>query len=198
MHYQSDSEGVPKVVVSVSFADQEWYKTLTRRPTPIIQLEKKALVAASMSLLWVHREPSAFPIYAYKGKGIFSGYSLMNVFDPKVGGEVASALLLAGTPGWIARIRDKFLHPSSEGISSYGTVILGAPSVAQADVGKSPTREGTIILSSEESTGSSQGLIRHSSRAGPQQQHIQVSAGGDTSTLPVVDPVSATVESKCK
>ncbi|MFS7998323.1 hypothetical protein Hanom_Chr12g01152381 [Helianthus anomalus] len=152
MHYRVESEGVPKVTVSVSFADQEWYKTLTRRPTLIIQLEEKALVAAGMSLLWVPREPRAFPVYAYKGKG----YSLMNVFDPKVAGEIATALLHVGTTAWTARIRDNFLHPSSEDITAYGTVILGSPAVAQADVGKSPTREGTILLSSEGSTTSSQ------------------------------------------
>ncbi|KAJ0640243.1 hypothetical protein HanLR1_Chr16g0613151 [Helianthus annuus] len=152
MHYRAKSEGVPKVAVSVSFADQEWYKTQTRRPTLIIQLEEKALVAAGMSLPWVPREPRAFPVYAYKGKG----YSLMNVLDPKVAGEIATTLLPVRTPAWTARIRDNFLHPSSEDIAAYGTMILGAPSVAQADVGKSPTREGTILLSSEESTNSSQ------------------------------------------
>ncbi|KAJ0441883.1 hypothetical protein HanRHA438_Chr16g0750751 [Helianthus annuus] len=105
MHYRAKSEGVPKVAVSVSFADQE---------------------------------------------------CLMNVFDPKVAGEIAMTLLPVRTPAWTARIRDNFLHPSSEDIAAYGTMILGAPSVAQADVGKYPTREGTILLSSEESTSSSQ------------------------------------------
>ncbi|MFS7998325.1 hypothetical protein Hanom_Chr12g01152411 [Helianthus anomalus] len=157
MHYRAESEGVPKVAVSVSFADQEWYKTLTRRPTLIIQLEEKALVAAGMSLLWVPREPRAFLVYAYKGKSTLC-YSLMNVFDPKVAGEIATTLLHVGTPAWTARIRDNFLHPSSEDITAYGTVILGSPVVAQADVGKSPTRGGggTILLSSEGSTSSSQ------------------------------------------
>ncbi|KAJ0681000.1 hypothetical protein HanPI659440_Chr16g0630821 [Helianthus annuus] len=156
MHYRAKSEGVPKVAVSVSFADQEWYKAQTRRPTLIIQLEEKALVAAGMSLPWVPREPRAFSVYAYKGKCTLSGYSLMNVFDPKVAGEIETTLLPVRTPAWTARIRDNFLHPSSEDIAPYGTMILGAPSVAQADVGKSPTREGTILLSSEESTSSSQ------------------------------------------
>ncbi|KAJ0743163.1 hypothetical protein HanPI659440_Chr10g0372671 [Helianthus annuus] len=163
MHYRTESEGVPKVVVAASYADKEWYKTVTRRPTPIIQLEEKALVAAGMSLMWVPREPTAFPVYACKGKG----YSLMNVFDLKVGGEIATTLLPEGEPAWTARIRDNFLHPSSESVTSYGTVILGAPFVAAADLDKSPTREGTILLSSEESTGSSHGLIRHSSRQVP-------------------------------
>ncbi|MFS7921317.1 hypothetical protein Hanom_Chr03g00235381 [Helianthus anomalus] len=61
------NEGVPKVAVVASYVDEEWYKTLTRRPTPIIQLEEKALVVAGMSLMWVPREPRAYPVYAYKG-----------------------------------------------------------------------------------------------------------------------------------
>ncbi|KAF5789628.1 hypothetical protein HanPI659440_Chr09g0323731 [Helianthus annuus] len=143
-----------------------------------------------MSLMWVPKEPRAFPVYAYKGKG----YSLMNVFDPKVGGEIASALLPAGEPIWTARIRDIFLHPSSKSVAAYGTVILGAPSVAKADLGKSPTREGTILLSSEESIGSSHGLIRRLSRAGPQQRPVQNPEGAVGSAPPVVDPVATAAE----
>ncbi|KAM0043336.1 hypothetical protein Hdeb2414_s0010g00340071 [Helianthus debilis subsp. tardiflorus] len=66
MHYGAENEGEPKVAVVSSYADEEWYKTLTRRPTLIIQLEQKALVAAGMSLLLVPREPRAFPVYAYE------------------------------------------------------------------------------------------------------------------------------------
>ncbi|KAF5804759.1 hypothetical protein HanRHA438_Chr05g0210661 [Helianthus annuus] len=172
-----------------------------------------------MSLMWVPREPRAFPVYAYKGKGTFcllfyvlfhshflfltcfcfsAGYSLMNLFDTKFGGEMALALLPAGEPMWTARIRDNFLHPSFESIAAYGTVILGAPSVAKADLGKSPTREGTILLSSEQSTGSSHGLIHRLSRAGPQQRPVQNPEGAASSTPPVVDPVSTTAEPKQK
>ncbi|MFS7954544.1 hypothetical protein Hanom_Chr07g00631751 [Helianthus anomalus] len=161
--------GVPKVVLAGSYADREWYKTLTKMPTPIIQLEEKALVAAGMSLMWVPREPRAAPVYAYKGK---ASYSLLNVFDPKVGGEMTTMLLPAGEPTWTARIRDNFLHPPSESITAYGTVILGAASVSKSDRGKSPTREGTILLSNEESTGSSHELIHRSSRAGPRQRPV--------------------------
>ncbi|KAM0067609.1 hypothetical protein Hdeb2414_s0002g00063371 [Helianthus debilis subsp. tardiflorus] len=111
-------------------------------PTLIIQLEEKALVVAGMSLMWVPREPRVAPVYAYKGKG----YSLLNVFDPKAGGEMTTMLLPAGEPTWTARIRDNFLHPSSENITAYGIVILGAASVSKSDPGKSPTREGTILF----------------------------------------------------
>ncbi|KAJ0666683.1 hypothetical protein HanPI659440_Chr17g0669501 [Helianthus annuus] len=57
MHYRAESEGVPKVVLVGSYIDREWHKTLTKMPTPIIQLEEKALVAAGMSLMWVPRDP---------------------------------------------------------------------------------------------------------------------------------------------
>ncbi|KAM0011281.1 hypothetical protein Hdeb2414_s0065g00766751 [Helianthus debilis subsp. tardiflorus] len=128
--------------------------------------------------------------YAYKGKG----YSLINVFDPKVGGEIASALLPAREPIWTARIRDNFLHPSSDSVAAYGTVILGALSVAKADLCKSPTREGTILLLNEESIGSSHRLIHHSSRAGPQQRPVQNPEGAASFAPPVVDPVATAVE----
>ncbi|KAJ0770624.1 hypothetical protein HanPI659440_Chr07g0259811 [Helianthus annuus] len=62
MHYRAEREWVPKVVLVGSYADREWYKTLTKLPTPIIQLEEKALVAAGMSLLWVPRDPRAAPV----------------------------------------------------------------------------------------------------------------------------------------
>ncbi|MFS8018565.1 hypothetical protein Hanom_Chr15g01393501 [Helianthus anomalus] len=115
MHHRSESEGVPRVAVSIAFGDEEWYKTLVRRPTPIIQLDEKALVAAGMSLLWVPRDPKAYPVYAHKGK---ARYSLMNVFDPKVSGGMVAAALPEGEPIWTARIRDNFLHPSTESMNT--------------------------------------------------------------------------------
>ncbi|MFS7945307.1 hypothetical protein Hanom_Chr06g00522741 [Helianthus anomalus] len=36
MHYWAESEGVPRVNVSISYTDQDWYTTLTRKVTPII------------------------------------------------------------------------------------------------------------------------------------------------------------------
>ncbi|KAM0008112.1 hypothetical protein Hdeb2414_s0121g00803081 [Helianthus debilis subsp. tardiflorus] len=36
MHYRAESEGVPRVNVSISFADQDWYTTLTRKAFPMI------------------------------------------------------------------------------------------------------------------------------------------------------------------
>ncbi|KAF5798427.1 hypothetical protein HanRHA438_Chr07g0303251 [Helianthus annuus] len=51
MHYHSEREGVPKFVIGGSYADQDWYKTLTRVPASIVQLEEKALVAARMSMM---------------------------------------------------------------------------------------------------------------------------------------------------
>ncbi|MFS8029701.1 hypothetical protein Hanom_Chr17g01525381 [Helianthus anomalus] len=40
MHYRSQSEGVPKMLVGGAYADRDLYKTLTRVPTAIIQLEE--------------------------------------------------------------------------------------------------------------------------------------------------------------
>ncbi|KAF5808329.1 hypothetical protein HanXRQr2_Chr04g0144111 [Helianthus annuus] len=70
MHYRTESESVPQVNVSISYADQDWYTTLTQKVTPIIQLEERALVAAGMSMLWVLQNPRAYPVYGYKGKDI--------------------------------------------------------------------------------------------------------------------------------
>ncbi|KAJ0851875.1 hypothetical protein HanRHA438_Chr14g0631841 [Helianthus annuus] len=168
MHYRSESEGVLRVAVSIAFADEDWYKTLSQRATPMIQLEEKALVAAGMSMLWVPRDPRAYPVYAHKGRG----YSLMNVFDPKVAGGMAVAALREGEPGWIARIRDNFLHPSNESMSAYNNFKLGVVE-NESDFDTIATREELILLSSEESVGSSHGLIHHSSHAGPQQGPLQ-------------------------
>ncbi|MFS7990062.1 hypothetical protein Hanom_Chr11g01054391 [Helianthus anomalus] len=148
MSYRSESEGVPRVAVSIAFADEDWYKKLSRRATPMIQLDEKALVAAGMSMLWVPRDPRAYPVYAHKGK---VRYSLMNVFNPKVAGGM--------------------------------------------DVAALPEEE-LILLSSEESAGSSQGLIHHSSRAGPQHGPVQEPAGEGASTPHVMDPTRATYEQK--
>ncbi|KAJ0809836.1 hypothetical protein HanPI659440_Chr01g0019831 [Helianthus annuus] len=147
-----------------------------------------------MSLMWLPRDPRTYPVYAYKGK---AGYSLMNVFDPKVAGEMATAALPDGEPVWTARIRDNLLHPSFESIEAYGTVILGAPK-AKTDLDKAPTQEETILLSSEESTGSSNNLFCRSSRAGPQQRPAQDSTVGDASSPPVVDLASVAAEPEQK
>ncbi|KAJ0525150.1 hypothetical protein HanHA300_Chr09g0308681 [Helianthus annuus] len=122
-----------------------------------------------------------------------SRYSLNNVFDRKVAGGMAVAALPEGEPGWISRIRDNFLHPSNESMSAYNNVILGAIE-DETDFDTIPTREELILLSSEESAGSSHGLIHRSSRASPQQGPVQEPAGEGTSTPPVVDPTIGAVE----
>ncbi|MFS8032678.1 hypothetical protein Hanom_Chr17g01560531 [Helianthus anomalus] len=73
MHYRNESEGVPRVNVSINFADQEWYKVLTRKVTSISQLEEMALVAATMSMLWAPQNPRGVLIYCYQGKGMAIG-----------------------------------------------------------------------------------------------------------------------------
>ncbi|KAJ0668957.1 hypothetical protein HanPI659440_Chr17g0695561 [Helianthus annuus] len=143
MHYRSESDGVPRVAVSIAFADEDWYKTLSRRATLMIQLEERAPVAAGMSMLWVPRDPRAYLDYTHKGRG----YSMMNVFDSKVAGGMAVAALPKGEPGWVSRIRDNFLHPSNESMATYANVILG-DNEDESDVDVVPTREELILLSS--------------------------------------------------
>ncbi|KAM0057166.1 hypothetical protein Hdeb2414_s0005g00155061 [Helianthus debilis subsp. tardiflorus] len=97
MHYCSEREGVPKFVIGGSYADRDWYKNLTRVPTAIVQLEEKTLVAVGMSIMWVPKDLRAAPINAFRGKG----YSLMNVLDPEVDGEMMATILLEGEKPWV-------------------------------------------------------------------------------------------------
>ncbi|KAJ0539206.1 hypothetical protein HanRHA438_Chr08g0354751 [Helianthus annuus] len=115
MHYRSESEGVPRVYVSISYTDQDWYTTLTRKVTPIIQLEERALVAAGMSMLWAPQNPRAFPVYRYKGK---VGYNIMIIFYPNVGGVMFVVALPENRPLW-----EPILLSSEESASSYQDLI---------------------------------------------------------------------------
>ncbi|KAM0070649.1 hypothetical protein Hdeb2414_s0001g00015571 [Helianthus debilis subsp. tardiflorus] len=116
MYYRSESEDVPRVAVSIAFADEDWYKTLSQRATPMIQLEEKALVAVGMSMLWVPRDPRAYLVYAHKIA------SLLFV------------LLLVGylwwhclrvNPGGSLGLETTFGTPSNESMAAYANVILG-------------------------------------------------------------------------
>ncbi|KAJ0713928.1 hypothetical protein HanPI659440_Chr13g0483971 [Helianthus annuus] len=178
MHYRAESEGVPCVNVSVDFTEQEWYKVLTRKVTPIIQLEERALVATGMSMLWVPKTLGVFRSMA--------GYSLINVFDPKAGGAMVVAALPEGRPLWVDQIRNNFLHPTGESVATYADVVLGEDDGDDIDVDSDPTREEVIILSSEGSDESHQDLIHHSARAGPQRGtvHELVADDKDTATAP--------------
>ncbi|KAJ0611213.1 hypothetical protein HanHA300_Chr01g0012651 [Helianthus annuus] len=122
MHYREESEGVPRVNVSIDFAEQEWYKVLTRKVTSITQLEERVLVAAGMSMLWVPQNPRGVPVYGYQGK---FGYSLMNILESKAGGAMVVAYLPEGKPVWLEQIRDRFLHPTSESLATYANTVLG-------------------------------------------------------------------------
>ncbi|KAJ0502635.1 hypothetical protein HanHA300_Chr11g0415151 [Helianthus annuus] len=95
MHYRPESEGIPRVNVSINFVDQEWYKTLTQKATNISQLEERALVGAGMSMLWAPQNPKGIPVYGYQGK---VGYGLLNVLDPKAAGAMVEAILPEGKP----------------------------------------------------------------------------------------------------
>ncbi|KAJ0807994.1 hypothetical protein HanLR1_Chr00c0866g0778101 [Helianthus annuus] len=115
----------------------------------------------------------AAPIYAYKGKG----YNVMNVLDPEVGGEITARLFPEGEKPWVDQIRDNFLHPSSESLIAYIATPLGAclPVSIKPQVGEPPARGEAILFSSEESTGSSHGLIHRSTRAGQRARPAQAS-----------------------
>ncbi|KAJ0798511.1 hypothetical protein HanLR1_Chr00c2982g0863261 [Helianthus annuus] len=149
----------------------------------MIQLEERALVAAGMSLLWFPQNPRGYLVYGHKGK---VGYSLMNVFDPKVAGAMAMAVLPEGQPLWVDQIRDNFLHPSSESMETYANTILGDDE-DETDININPIREEFILLSSGESDDASYHLKHRSSRAGPQRGLTKEPVGVAVPT-PVVDP----------
>ncbi|MFS7976206.1 hypothetical protein Hanom_Chr10g00889711 [Helianthus anomalus] len=122
MHYREESEGIPRVNVSINFADQEWYKVLTQKVTSISQLEERALVGAGMSMLLATQNPRGILVYGYQGQ---VGYSLLNVLDPKVASAMVEAILPEGKHVWLDQIRDRFLHPTSDNFAAYANAILG-------------------------------------------------------------------------
>ncbi|MFS7905163.1 hypothetical protein Hanom_Chr01g00044511 [Helianthus anomalus] len=127
MHYRPESEGIPRVNVSINFTDQEWYKM--------------ALVGAGMSMLWVPQNPRGIPVYGYQGK---VGYSLLNVLDPKAAGAMVEAILPEGKPVWLDQIRDRFLHPTSDSFAAYTNTILGEDGGGDFDDSTDPTREEVL------------------------------------------------------
>ncbi|KAM0021931.1 hypothetical protein Hdeb2414_s0013g00421161 [Helianthus debilis subsp. tardiflorus] len=166
MHYREDSKGVPRVNVSISFAEQEWYKVLTWKVTSITQLEERVLVAAGISMLWAPQNPRGVLVYGYQGK---VGYSLMNFLEPKAGGAMVIAYLPEGRPVCLDQIRDRFLYPTSESLAAYANTNLGEEGGDDLDDALSPTREEVIVISSEGSDRSRECLIPRSPRAGPLQ-----------------------------
>ncbi|MFS7987553.1 hypothetical protein Hanom_Chr11g01024321 [Helianthus anomalus] len=166
MHYRAGSEGVPKINVSIAFTEQEWYKTLTRKATPITQLEERPLVGVGMSMLWVPKHPRGCPCLWLSGERYQFGYSLLNALDPKAAGAMIEAILSDGKPVWLDQIRDRSLHPTSESFASYANTILGEDDLDDAT---DPVREEVIVLSSGGSDGSHEGLIPRSTRADPTQ-----------------------------
>ncbi|MFS7937683.1 hypothetical protein Hanom_Chr05g00430581 [Helianthus anomalus] len=98
----------------------------------------------------------------------FAAYGLINALDPKIDGEMVGRIIPEGE-----LLRDYFHHPIAESLSA-------------------------ILLSSEESTVSSDGLIHRSraTRAGPQVQPMR-GAGASTTPNPVtLDPEVAAHESE--
>ncbi|MFS7999970.1 hypothetical protein Hanom_Chr12g01172891 [Helianthus anomalus] len=125
-----------------------------------------AFVGAGMSMLWVPKNPRGVPVYGYDGK---VGYSLLNVLDPKAAGAMIEAVFAEGKMVWLDQIRDRFLYPSSDSFAAYANTILGENDGDELDDTVGLTREKVIVLSSEGSDKSREGLIPRSLRAGPAQ-----------------------------
>ncbi|KAJ0796161.1 hypothetical protein HanPI659440_Chr04g0158981 [Helianthus annuus] len=176
IHYGAVSEGIPKVNVAVGFAQQAWYKKLTEKATSISQLEEMALVGAGMSLLWVPKNPFGVPVYGYQGK---LGYNLLNALDPKAGGAMVEAIQKDGKSTWLDQIRNCFLHPNSESFIAYGNTVLGKDVEYVVDGIFDSTREEVIVLSSEGSDRSVEGLTPRSARAGPAQGAVNEPVNDD-------------------
>ncbi|KAJ0612253.1 hypothetical protein HanHA300_Chr01g0025481 [Helianthus annuus] len=175
----------------------------------MLQLDEKALMAVGMSMLCVPKNLRPAPIYAYKGKGkpcwllsftfallydrlfikiSFAAYRLINALDPKIGGEMIGRILPEGELPWLEQIRDYFHHPTVESLSVHVAIPTGMhPSASvKPEVVQSPAQGETILLSSEESTASSNGLIHRSraTREGPQERPSR-SDGAGVATDPV-------------
>ncbi|KAJ0876162.1 hypothetical protein HanPSC8_Chr11g0485271 [Helianthus annuus] len=97
------------------------------------------------------------------------GYSFLNILDPRAGGAMVEAIQANGKPTWLDQIRTRFLHPTSESFAAYANTILGEDDEDDVDGTTDPTREEVIVLSSEGSDRSLEGLTPHSARAGPEQ-----------------------------
>ncbi|MFS8021504.1 hypothetical protein Hanom_Chr16g01428141 [Helianthus anomalus] len=117
----------------------------------------------------------------------------MNVFDPKASGAMAVVVLPEGMPVWVDQIRNNFLHPTSESMATYANAVLGEDDGDDIDVDSAPTRGEVIILSSEGSDDSHQGLIHRSARAGTQRGTVHEPVADNVET-PVENPQGETAE----
>ncbi|MFS7992569.1 hypothetical protein Hanom_Chr12g01083851 [Helianthus anomalus] len=174
MYYRGVNDGLPKVDVMEGYAAQDWYKRITHKATAISQLDEMALVAAGMSLLWVPKHPLGQPVYSYQGK-----------WYPK-----------DGKPTWLDQIRGRFLHPTADSLGRYANEVLGE------DIGGDPVdhgREEIIVLSSESSDPSLEGLTFRCARAGTARggvaEPVHEAVGDDDDVETPADP-SAQLESR--
>ncbi|KAM0046211.1 hypothetical protein Hdeb2414_s0009g00313401 [Helianthus debilis subsp. tardiflorus] len=79
------------------------------------------------------------------------------------------AVFTGDKPVWLDQIRNRFLHPTNESFDVYANTILGKDDEDEHDDTVDPTREEVIVLSSEGSDRSHEGLILRSPRVGPAQ-----------------------------
>ncbi|KAJ0751960.1 hypothetical protein HanPI659440_Chr09g0318801 [Helianthus annuus] len=99
----------------------------------------------------------------------------MNALDVKVGREMTVKILPEGQLPWLEQIKDYFHHTSEESLAAFMPARTGAnpPVIAKLKTMLTPAEKGTILLSSEESIASSEGLVH-------QSHSTRVGAGGDS------------------
>ncbi|KAJ0618302.1 hypothetical protein HanPSC8_Chr02g0057501 [Helianthus annuus] len=175
MNYRHPDEGIPKLPV-VAYVDEQWYKTLIARPTPMLQLEEAALVAAGMIMLWVSTNPMGAPVCG----NYFAAYGLMIALKLKVGGMMVTRVLPEGELSWLEQIKDYFHHPMEESLGAHVTSPTCAHSVVSAklEAVKSLAWRETILLSSEESTASFDAFI-HQSRSTSTGVNVESTGGSE-------------------
>ncbi|MFS7966083.1 hypothetical protein Hanom_Chr09g00769711 [Helianthus anomalus] len=150
----------------------------------MLQLDEMAFVAAEMSMLWAPKNLRHAPTYGFKGRS----YSLMDALDVKVGGEMTIKILPEGQLPWLEKIKDYFHHPSEESLVAYMPARTGAnpPVIAKLKTMLTPTEKETILLSSEESIASSDGLAHRTNS-------MCVGAGGDPAGKSITMDVESVV-----
>ncbi|KAJ0818625.1 hypothetical protein HanPI659440_Chr00c01g0704611 [Helianthus annuus] len=154
-----------------------------------------ALVGAGMSLLWVPKNPLGVPVYGYQGK---FEYSLINVLDPKAAGAMVEAIQEDGKQTWLNQIRGRFLHPSDESFTRYASVSFGED---DEDDPIDPIREEVVVLSSESSDRSSEGLTSRCARARTAQAAANEPVHevvGDDAEIPVAPAAQVETRKKTK
>ncbi|KAL9993777.1 hypothetical protein Hdeb2414_s0986g00970981 [Helianthus debilis subsp. tardiflorus] len=113
------------------------------------------------------------------------GYTLLNVLDTKVGGAMVEVIQKPEKRPWLDQIGGRFLHPTNESFIAYANTALGEDREDDEDDAFDFIREEVIVLSSDGSGRSFEGLTSCSLCAGPAQGVVHE---------PVNEPVDDDVE----